>query len=159
MNASLKVLPRQLYGAHQDRIELQTRECLQFIDLTEPVDSIVRASGIRHGLVNIQSLHTTTGVVVNEHEPLLLHDLQRALERAAPRHRKYKHDDFAIRTVNMTDDERPNGHAHCKALFVPTSVALNVASGRMQLGRWQRIFLLELDRARRRTVSVLVFGL
>ena len=158
MSTSLKVLARPAYWTHREEIHMKTIECLQFIDLTEQVESIVRASGLRNGLVNIQSLHTTTGVLVNEHEPLLLQDMKRMLERLAPRKRKYKHDDFTIRTVNMTDEEEPNGHAHCKALFLPTSVVLNVLDGKMMLGRWQRLFLVELDRPRKRTVSVLVFG-
>ena len=64
----------------------------------------------------------------------------------------------AARTVNLTDDERPNGHAHCRALLLPPSVCLNVAGGRLLLGRWQRVFLVELDGPREREISVLVFG-
>ncbi len=58
----------------------------------------------------------------------------------------------------MTPDEKPNGHAHCKALFLRSSETINIVDGRLQLGRWQRIFLLELDCPRRRTVSVMVMG-
>lgn len=158
MSTPLKVLSRPAYWTHQDEIRLKTMECLQFIDLTREVQTIVEASGICNGLVTIQSLHTTTGVLINENEPLLLQDMKQALERVAPRSRKYRHDDFSIRTVNMTEEEEPNGHAHCKALFVPTSVVLNVLDGKAVLGRWQRLFLVELDRPRKRTVSVLVFG-
>ena len=65
--------------------------------------------------------------------------------RAAPRDGRYRHDDPAVRTVNLTADERPNGHAHCRALLLPTSVCLNIVDGRLQLGRWQRVFFVELD--------------
>lgn len=158
MSTPLKVLSRPAYWTHQDEIHLKTIECLQFIDLTEQVQTIVESSGVSNGMVTIQSLHTTTAVLINEHEPLLLQDLKRTLERVAPRNRKYRHDDFTVRTVNMTPDEEPNGHAHCKALFLPTSVVLNVLDGKMLLGRWQRLFMVELDRPRKRTISVLVFG-
>jgi secondary thiamine-phosphate synthase enzyme len=60
--------------------------------------------------------------------------------------------------VNLTPDERRNGHAHCRALLLGSSVAVNVANGRLQLGRWQRVFLVELDGPRTREVSVLVIG-
>ena len=60
--------------------------------------------------------------------------------------------------MNVAPGERPNGHAHCRALLLPTSALLNVAGGRLQLGRWQRIFLVELDGPRIREVSVLAFG-
>lgn len=141
-----------------DLIRLHTEECLQFIDLTGDVVNLIEESGIGNGFVNIQTRHTTTAILVNENEPLLLEDMKRTLERLAPRYEPYRHDDFSIRTANMTPDEAPNGHAHCKALFLKTSEILNIADGRLQLGLWQRIFLIELDRARPRTVSVMVFG-
>jgi thiamine phosphate synthase YjbQ (UPF0047 family) len=63
-----------------------------------------------------------------------------------------------MRTVNVTDTERPNGHAHCRALLLPSSVSLNVASGRLVLGQWQRVFLVELDGPREREISALLLG-
>jgi secondary thiamine-phosphate synthase enzyme len=140
------------------RIELQTSACLDAIDVTDRVQRIVAAAAVECGLAFIQSLHTTAAIVVNEDEPLLWEDLRATLERFAPRGGSYRHDDFEVRTVNMTADERPNGHAHCKALFLPTSVVLGISGGRLVLGRWQRIFLLELDSARPRTVAVMVQG-
>src|SRR5262249_601392 len=137
-------------------IPLQTEAGLQFIDLTEAIRAIVAQSGVASGLVNVQTRHTTTAVVVNEAEPLLLEDLRRVLARVAPQHDYYLHNDFAIRTVNMTPEECPNGHAHCQALFLSSSITLNLVQGELQLGRWQRIFFIELDHARPRTVSVLV---
>jgi secondary thiamine-phosphate synthase enzyme len=80
------------------------------------------------------------------------------LERLASREHSYRHDDFAVRTVNVVEGERPNGHSHCKSLFLHASETLNIDGGRLQLGRWQRIFFLELDGARPRSVSVMVMG-
>jgi secondary thiamine-phosphate synthase enzyme len=139
-------------------LHLQTTECLQFIDLTERITGLVAASGVQHGLANIQTLHTTTAIIVNEHEPLLLEDMKRSLERLAPRDVKYQHDEFDIRTANLTPDERPNGHAHCQAMFLRASETLNIVNGELQLGRWQRIFFVELDGERERTVSVTLMG-
>jgi secondary thiamine-phosphate synthase enzyme len=140
------------------RITLRTRECLQFIDLTGELTSLVAASGVVNGTVNVQSRHTTAAIVVNEDEPLLLEDLKRTLEGLAPRGADYRHDDFSVRTANLTPDEQPNGHAHCKALFLRASETVNVVNGELQLGRWQRVFFVELDCARAREVSVLVMG-
>ena len=139
-------------------IHLKTTECLQFIDLTEEIAEVVRRSGVKNGLVNVQTRHTTTAVLINEHEPLLIEDMRRAVEAAAPRSLAYRHDDFAIRTVNLEPQEKSNGHAHCKALFLPSSETVNVVEGRMQLGRWQRVFFVELDCARERQISVVVMG-
>ncbi|HEV2177614.1 MAG TPA: secondary thiamine-phosphate synthase enzyme YjbQ [Terriglobia bacterium] len=139
-------------------IRLESRECLEFIDLTERVREMVRESGVRCGSVNVQTRHTTTAILVSESEPLLMEDLKRQLERLVPCGAAYRHDDFGVRTVNMCPDEKKNGHSHCKALFLHASETLNIVDGNLDLGQWQRIFLIELDRARPRTVSVVVLG-
>ena len=139
-------------------IHLETEECLQFIDITERIVELVEDSGIQNGIVNVQTRHTTTAIIVNENEPLLLVDMRQTLERLAPRDIEYGHNDFSIRTVNMQPEETENGHSHCKAMFLRTSETLNLTGGAIQLGRWQRVFLLELDGARRRSVSVVVMG-
>jgi secondary thiamine-phosphate synthase enzyme len=113
---------------------------------------------VRTGLVNVQSLHTTVAIVVNEHEPLLLTDFKNLLEQLAPAAGTYRHDDPSARTVNVTAEERRNGQAHCRALLLGPSACLNVIDGRLQLGRWQRVFLLELDGPRERQVSVVMLG-
>jgi secondary thiamine-phosphate synthase enzyme len=139
-------------------IALETQERLQFVDFTEQLATIVRESGVFTGFVNVQTRHTTTAMMVNENEPLLQEDMRSILESLAPQHRAYRHDDFGIRTVNLCPDEEKNGHSHCKAMFLKASETLNVAQGELQLGQWQRVFLIELDRGKRRTVSVLVMG-
>jgi secondary thiamine-phosphate synthase enzyme len=131
---------------------------MEFVDLTDRVEALAAEAGVEAALVNIQSLHTTTAVVVNEHEPLLLLDFAALLELLAPKHVPYRHDDLAARTVNLTPGERQNGHAHCHALLLGSSVLLNFADGRLQLGQWQRVFLVELDGPRDREVSVLILG-
>src|SRR5262245_51309933 len=141
---------------HHARIRVATERPMEFIDLTDRIEALAARAGIHAGIVNIQSLHTTTGIVVNEHEPLLLADFRSLLDRTAPRDATYRHDDMAARSVNLAPGERPNGHAHCHALFLGSSATLNFAEGRLQLGRWQRVFLVELDGPRVRDVSVLV---
>jgi len=145
-------------ACHREELEVPTGASLAFVDLTDRVAGAVERSGLSDGLVAVQSLHTTAAIVVNEHEPLLLEDLREALERAAPCHLAYRHDDFGARTVNMGPGEPANGHAHAKALFLRSSETLAVAAGRLRLGRWQRVFLLELDGPRIRTVVVTVVG-
>jgi secondary thiamine-phosphate synthase enzyme len=140
------------------RIRVATERAMEFIDLTDRIEALAAESSIHAGVVNIQSLHTTTAIVVNEHEPLLLADFAALLADAAPQDAAYRHDDMSVRTINLAPGERPNGHAHCRALLLPSSALLNVAEGRLQLGRWQRVFLVELDGPRTREVSVLVFG-
>jgi secondary thiamine-phosphate synthase enzyme len=140
------------------RIRLTTRHPTEFIDLTEHLERLIADAGVRFGILNVQTLHTTTAVVVNEHEPLLLADFQALLEHVAAGDGRYRHDDTTTRTVNVTAAERPNGHAHCRALLLPSSVCLNVTIGQLQLGHWQRVFLVELDGPREREVSALLLG-
>jgi secondary thiamine-phosphate synthase enzyme len=140
------------------KLILTTKERLQFIDITEQIIELARESGIETGLVNIQTRHTTTAIVVNEAEPLLLEDMRKTLDRVASPARYYQHNDFSIRTVNMEEEETGNGHSHCQALFLRTSETLNLVNGALQLGRWQRVFFIELDHSRERTVSVMIMG-
>jgi len=130
----------------------------EFFDLTTYLEALVAEAGIRFGFVNVQSLHTTAAVVVNEMEPLLHADFAVLLEKAAPQDAAYRHDDPAVRTVNLTPDERINGHAHCRALILPSAACVNIVDGRLRLGRWQRVFLVELDGPREREVSIMLLG-
>jgi secondary thiamine-phosphate synthase enzyme len=140
------------------KIQIATGRPCEFIDITADVAALVAQSGIDVGLVNVQSLHTTTSIVVNEHEPQLLTDFAEVLERAAPPTASYRHDDVGLRTVNLMPGERINGHSHCQALLLAPSVCLNIVNGCLQLGRWQRIFLAELDGPQTRELSVVIFG-
>jgi secondary thiamine-phosphate synthase enzyme len=153
----METLARSSIFRHRT-IRTDTHHPIQFIDLTAQVEALVTELGIQTGLVNIQSLHTTTAIIVNEHEPLLLADMAALLERVVPHDASYRHDDATLRTVNCIPGERPNGHSHCRALLLAPAVCLNVVSGRLQLGRWQRVFLAELDGPRRRDVSVVLMG-
>ena len=139
-------------------LHLTTTQSTEFIDLTDRLERLVTDADLRFGILNVQTLHTTTAIVVNEHEPLLLADFRSVLEAAAPDDGNYRHDDTSARTVNVTEAERPNGHAHCRALLLPPSACLNVVGGRLLLGRWQRVFLVELDGPRERELSVIIFG-
>jgi secondary thiamine-phosphate synthase enzyme len=139
-------------------IRLRTAATLDFIDITDKVKAKLKRAGIRRGVINIQSLHTTMAVIVQEGEPLLIGDLKKTLEKVAPRTLKYMHDNFEIRTVNMNPNEPVNGHSHCKAMFLTTSSFLNIINGKLQLGRWQRIFAVELDNARPRRIALQIIG-
>jgi len=127
------------------RLVVTTHQPIQFLDITNEVAELVRAAGVREGVANVFSRHTTAAVCIQEAEPLLLEDLRDFLERNAPAEAHYRHNDFRVRTVHMHDDESPNGHAHCLQLMLGTSESIPVADGELLLGQWQRIFLVELD--------------
>lgn len=145
-------------GSFTGRLQVQADRAPQFIDITDAVAAVVAESGITDGMVSVFSRHTTAAIKINEHEPLLIQDMERFLTRLADPAHPYAHNDFTVRTVNMTPDESPNGHAHCQHLLLSASETLPLHKGRLLLGRWQRIFLVELDRPRPRQVVVQVLG-
>jgi secondary thiamine-phosphate synthase enzyme len=140
------------------RLRITTAQPVQFIDITDEASRVVGESGVRTGIINVQSLHTTVAIILNEHEPLLLGDFAALLERTAPLGIAYYHDNLDVRTVNVGPGERFNGHAHCRALLLGSSVCLNVVDGELQLGRWQRLLMIELDGPQARDVSIVVAG-
>jgi secondary thiamine-phosphate synthase enzyme len=141
---------------HRERLRYTTTAGGEFIDITDDVAAVVERSGLREGLVHVFSLHTTAAVRSNEHEPLLLADFRALLERLAPAG-GYSHDDLA-RRAGVGPEEPINGHAHARQLLLGASEVVPLADGRLQLGRYQRLFLIELCSARPREVSVQVVG-
>lgn len=157
MDANLEQAIIQL-KTHRETIKKTATRELEFMDITDGVREIVARAGITDGMVLVYSRHTTAAVKINENEPLLLGDMARFLQRIAPKDGDYKHNDFVVRTENMTEEECPNGHAHCQHLLLGASETIPVVDGDLLLGRWQRIFLIELDRPREREVVVQVQG-
>jgi secondary thiamine-phosphate synthase enzyme len=143
--------------AHCEALFATTNSAPEFIDITDDVQGIVAASGAQYGQATIFSGHTTAAIRVNENEPLLLQDMARVVQQLAPIDEEYEHNDFSRRT-NVDDDECANGHAHCQHLFLSTSETVPIIDGRLALGTWQRIFLIELDRPRERKVLVNIIG-
>jgi len=139
-------------------IEFKSEKDTQFIDITDEVKKFIIESNIKDGLINVQTLHTTTGMLVNENEPLLWGDFERHFEKIAEKGAGYGHDNMNIRTVNVCDDECANAHSHCRACHLMSNVTLNIADSKLQLGRWQRIIFVELDRPRDRSYQMLVMG-
>ena len=141
-----------------DCIDINTKKAPEFIDITEQVCEFVKQSKVTNGIVLVFSKHTTAAIKINENEPLLIEDMEKFLDRIASREDEYRHNDFTIRTVNMNDDECPNGHAHCQHLLMGASETVPIVDGQLQVGTWQRIFLVELDMPRPRQVVVQILG-
>ncbi len=139
-------------------IKVHSERAPEFMDITSHVRECVADSGVRSGFVVVYSKHTTAAVKINENEPLLLQDMEDFLERISPRNAYYRHNDFEIRTANMTDNEAPNGHAHCQHLLMGGSETIPIANGGIVFGPWQSIFMVELDHPRPREVVVQVIG-
>lgn len=139
----------------------RTSGCGQFVDVTEDLRDVVARSRVRNGMALVYSPHTTCAVLINERESGFIQDFAELMESLVPLNAPYRHDDLSLRTENLEDDSHdvPNGHAHCRqALLGSTSQAIPIVDGDLVLGRWQRVFFLELDRARDRRVLIQVMG-
>jgi secondary thiamine-phosphate synthase enzyme len=140
-------------------LSYQTKDSYALEDITDAVHEFVASTKVKAGFINIQTMHTTTAIIVNENEPLLHEDMKRSFREMADPDRDYGHNNFEIRTVNMCGlEECKNGHSHCLAAYLPAAVTLNIIDGKLAFGQWQRIFLVELDHSRKRNVSLQVLG-
>ena len=136
--------PASEFVITSERFEYATQHSSEFIDVTADVRAVIERSGVAFGQVLIASAHTTAAVTVQEHEPLLLRDMARVLDRIVPADDYYEHNDFTIRT-DVPEGEPENGHSHCQHLLIGASETLPVQNGELRLGVWQSVFLVELD--------------
>jgi secondary thiamine-phosphate synthase enzyme len=136
-------------------LDLRTTQTTDFVDITDRVRRVVSEAGVAEGIVLVSSPHTTCQIIINEAEDGFLRDLANFLERVAPETGEYEHD----AAPHDLPDEVPNGYAHVRAALLSSpSVTLPITEGQLTLGTWQRLFFVELDRARPRRYQVTVLG-
>jgi secondary thiamine-phosphate synthase enzyme len=124
-------------------IEINTIKAVEVIDMTSYVEKAVRESSIEQGICLIYTLHTTTGIVVNEADPGLIQDMTRLMASLAHQSAGYLH-----------DRNDGNAHAHLQSMLLGSSVVIPVEGKSLILGTWQRILFVELDGPRKRWVCV-----
>jgi len=131
-------------------IRVQTKDECDIINLTDKVQEAVRNSGLKDGVVTVFVGGSTAAITTIEYEPGLLQDLPAALERIAPKNIEYKHEE-------MWHDG--NGHSHVRASILGPSLVVPFKDGKLCLGTWQQIVLIELDiRARSRNIILQILG-
>lgn len=130
---------------------VQVRPEKQFYKLTDIINDFLQETG-GSGLVNVFVAHTTCGIKVLEGEILLLSDISAFLDKFFPKEDHYRHDVIGVRDVPI--DERINGFAHMRQLFFNESTTIPVQDGKMMLGKWQDVFLVELDPIRERQIVI-----
>ena len=109
-----------------------------------------------NGMVNVFVAHTTCAVKVLEGELLLLADINNYLDKCFPIEGNYMHDRIEIRDVPI--NERVNGFAHLRQMFFASDVTIPVEDGKMMLGQWQTVFLVEFDPVRDREIIITYIG-
>jgi secondary thiamine-phosphate synthase enzyme len=112
------------------------------VDITGRVAAILKDLSAQNGVCLIYTPHTTTGLTINEGaDPDVMDDVLKTLDAVVPWRGAYKHSEG-------------NSAAHIKAVMVGGNVQVIVESGKLVLGAWQRIFLLEFDGPRTRNLHV-----
>jgi len=128
-------------------IQVSTRNRTELIDITRDVEQVMQKSKITDGMCLIHTTHSTTAIIVNEHETGLTNDIVKKIRQDFPKGAGWLHD--------RVDD---NADAHLAASYLgPTSI-FPVQDGMLIRGTWQNIFLLELDGPRNRRVIVEIMG-
>ena len=136
-------------------LHFDTEEINQFCDFTNAILDIVAKSNIKHGSVTLFTPHTTTAIFINESETGYINDFKKKLEELVPSDSYYEHDDWDVRTENMQEDENVNGRSHVRGSIIGSSgITLPIINSELIIGRWQRLFFVELDCARSRRLFV-----
>jgi secondary thiamine-phosphate synthase enzyme len=137
-------------AVHTGQLRFSTEGDGDVIDLTEGVQSVLESAGVESGVVSVFVPGSTAAVTAMEYEPGGVQDLRAALDRLVPAEGDYAHN----RLNNDT-----NSHAHIRAAIVGPSETVPVRDGRLELGTWQQLVLVDFDdRPRQRTVVVQVIG-
>jgi secondary thiamine-phosphate synthase enzyme len=131
-------------------IEVRTKGQGDVHDLTAAAGRAVSSAALDSGIVTVFVTGSTAGITTIEYEPGAVSDLDRAYERVAPRRGEYAHH------LRWGDD---NGSSHVRAAMLGPSVTIPVVAGRLALGTWQQIVLVEFDTGpRERRVVLQLMG-
>jgi secondary thiamine-phosphate synthase enzyme len=122
-------------------MEIDTRRRVEVVDITSSTEKFIKNSGVENGICLAYTLHTTTGIVINEAEPGLIQDVTKLMASLIPQGAGYLHDKMDS-----------NAHAHLQAMLLGNSAVMPVDGGKLVLGTWQRVLFIELDGPRRRRV-------
>jgi secondary thiamine-phosphate synthase enzyme len=133
---------------HTEYLKFHTRKHREYIHITPQIETIVKKSGIKEGMVLVSAMHVTAGVYVNDNESGLIEDIDKWLEELAPFREDYRHHNTG----------ETNGDSHLKALLIHHEVIAPITAGRLDFGPWQRIFYAEFDGQRDKRVVVKVMG-
>ncbi|MFY9397972.1 MAG: secondary thiamine-phosphate synthase enzyme YjbQ [Desulfomonilia bacterium] len=135
--------------SYRKELWFNTRNRVEFINITPEVEQCLRESGIREGFVLCNAMHITASVFINDDETGLHHDYQVWLEKLAP------HDPVSQYHHNVGED---NADGHMKRQIMGREVVVAVTQGRLDFGPWEQIFYGEFDGRRKKRVLVKIIG-
>jgi secondary thiamine-phosphate synthase enzyme len=136
--------------SHRKELTFNLPQRRAFVNITREVETAIRESGVKEGLVLVNAMHITASVFINDDEPGLHHDYDRWLERLAPHEpiTQYRHNDTG----------EDNADAHLKRQVMGREVVVAITDGRLDFGPWEQIFYGEFDGRRRKRVLIKIIG-
>jgi secondary thiamine-phosphate synthase enzyme len=130
-------------------LTIQTPERYEIRDITDEVERVRAKAKLHEGFVLVSTMHITSSIFVNDHEPGLWSDIMTWLEELAPFGRDYKH--------HLTGED--NADAHLKRMLLGHQVLVPVTAGKLDLGPWERVHYGEFDGRRPKRVLLKAFGI
>ena len=133
------------------KLSIRTQGNTHILDITPDIQAAAEESGLSDGVITLFNVGSTAGITTTEYEPgLVNYDIAAAFEKIAPKSARYEHEE------TWHDD---NGHSHVRATLLGPSLSVPIVSGKLTLGTWQQIILVDFDtRARTRTVICQIIG-
>ncbi len=136
--------------SYHEELWMEVPVRMDFINITQQVEEIVRESGVQNGLCLVNAMHITASVYINDDEPGLHEDYKRWLEELAP------HEPISRYDHNLTGED--NGDAHHKRQIMGREVVVAITDGLLHFGTWEQIFYGEFDGRRRKRILVKIIG-
>ena len=131
-----------------DFIKVDSEKRGKYIDITAEVKAMVEKSGVENGIVVLHEMHTTAALTIQEDDVTVHEDTREILDELVPLDRQYRH----------SYEGNANATAHIKNQLLGSNITLPIINGKIALGTWQRIFLIELFEARHRKIAVSIIG-
>jgi len=133
-----------------EHLWFETKERVEFVNITRTVEDLVRKSGVKEGMVLVNAMHITASVFINDDERGLHDDFKRFLDQLAPFE--------PISQWRHNDTGEDNADAHLKRQLFGREVVVAITNGKLDFGPWEQIFYGEFDGRRRKRVLVKVIG-
>ncbi len=133
---------------HTKYLWMNTPKKMQFVNITNEVETAIEESGVKEGLCHVNAMHITAGIYINDAESGLISDIQKWVEKLAPYGLDYKH--------HQTGED--NADAHLKRMIVGHEVTIPITKGQADFGPWEQVYYAEFDGQRKKRVIIKIIG-
>ncbi len=134
--------------SYTEHLWFNTGNRIEFINITDKVEEIVKKSKVKEGIVLVNAMHITSSIYINDAESGLINDYQKWLKQLVPIDKHYEH--------NLTGED--NAYAHLMRTVMGREVVVAISSGKLDFGPWEQIYYAEFDGQRKKRVLVKVIG-